>query len=105
MMDERHTLAAPLWRWTGGNGGTWFFVTIDGAPGEALTATALMRRLEGGRRAGWGSVKVKVTVGDSTWATSAFPSRETGWIVPIKATVLKAEGLVEGESVQMDICF
>lgn len=105
MMDETHDITARLWRWTGGNGGTWFFVTIDGAAGEALSATALMRRLESGRRAGWGSVKVEVTVGDSTWATSAFPMKDTGWIVPIKATVRKAEGLTEDESFGLNICF
>ena len=27
-----------LWRWTGGSGsGTWHFLTIDGAAGEALS--------------------------------------------------------------------
>ena len=105
MMDEAHTLTAPLWRWTGGNGGTWFFVTIDGTAGEALSATALMRRLESGRRAGWGSIRVEVCVGGSTWTTSAFPSRGTGWIVPIKAAVRRTEALAEGESVVMDIRF
>lgn len=105
MMDEAHTLTAPLWRWTGGNGGTWFFVTIGGAAGEALSATALMRRLESGRRPGWGSVKVAVTVGNSTWATSAFPSKDTGWIVPIKAEVRRAEALAEGESCELQIRF
>ncbi|WP_225007225.1 MULTISPECIES: DUF1905 domain-containing protein [Novosphingobium] len=104
-MNEAHTLTVALWRWTSGNGVAWFFVTIDGPAGEALSATALMRRLESGRRAGWGSVKVEVTVGDSTWATSAFPSKDTGWIVPVKAAVRKAEGLTEGESCQLDIRF
>lgn len=105
MMDETIKISAPLWRWTGGNGGAWFFVTVDGEAGEALSATALMRRLEGGRRTGWGSVKIEVTVGDSTWATSAFPSRDTGWIVPIKASVRKVEGLTEGETVHAAIRF
>ena len=104
-MDEAHTLAAPLWRWTGGNGGAWFFVTIDGAAGEALSATALMRRLETGRRAGWGSVKVEVEVGDSRWSTSAFPAKDTGWIVPGKAEVRRGEALREGEPVALVIRF
>lgn len=102
---ERHALTTPLWRWTGGNGGAWFFVTIDGAVGDALSATAIMHRLESGKRAGWGSVKVSVRIGDSAWQTSAFPSKESGWIVPIKAAVRKAEGLAEGASVALELAF
>lgn len=103
-MDELHALSPPLWRWTGGNGADWYFVTIDGAAGEALSATALMRRLETGR-AGWGSVKVEIKVGASRWSTSAFPSKESGWIVPVKAAVRRAERLSEGQPVMLEIRF
>lgn len=106
MNDTTHQLTASLWRWTGAaNGGDWFFATVDGDTGEALSATALMHRLETGRRAGWGSVKIEVTVGETCWRTSAFPSKEQGWIVPIKAAVRKAEGLIEGEPFTMQISF
>ena len=106
MSDAEYELKATLWRWSGGeNGGDWFFVTIDGPVGEALSATALMHRLETGRRSGWGSVKVTVTVGETQWRTSAFPSKAQGWIVPIKAAVRKAEGLVEGEPFTLELMF
>jgi len=104
-MRETHTLTTPLWRWTGGNGVAWFFVTVDGAVGEALSATAIMHRLEAGKRAGWGSVKVTVRIGDSEWRTSAFPSKENGWMVPVKASVRKAEGLADGEVVLLTLAF
>jgi len=97
MSEASHELTTTLWRWSGGaNGGDWFFVTIDGAAGEALSATALMHRLETGRRAGFGAVKVMVSVGETSWRTSAFPSKEQGWMVPIKVSVRKAEDLIEG---------
>ncbi|HQS71497.1 MAG: hypothetical protein B7Y36_00430 [Novosphingobium sp. 28-62-57] len=105
MSDGAYDLTTTLWRWTGGTSGDWFFVTIDGAVGEALSATALMHRLETGRRAGWGSVKLGVQVGETVWRTSAFPSKEQGWIVPIKAAVRKAEGLVEGEAIALQLRF
>jgi hypothetical protein len=88
-----------LWRWTGGNGGDWFFLSIGGEAGEALSATALMQRLESGKRSGWGSVKVDVEIGTSHWPTSAFPSKSEGWMVPVKAAVRKAEGIGEGDAV------
>lgn len=105
MMADEYTLVTSLWRWTSANGVAWFFVSIDGAVGEALSATAIMHRLESGKRAGWGSVKVTVRIGESQWRTSAFPSKESGWMVPVKAAVRKAEGLVEGGAVTVSLAF
>ncbi len=104
-MTERLTHTAPLWRWTGATGtGAWFFVTIDGAAGEALSATALMRKLEGGGR-GFGSLKVTARIGDSRWRTSVFPSKEEGWMLPVKAAVRRAEGIGEGDEVELALEF
>lgn len=98
-MSETLTYVGKLWRWTGASGsGTWHFVTIDGAAGETLSGTALMRKLEGAGR-GFGSLKVQVTIGETAFATSVFPSGERGWLLPVKAAVRKAEGLYEGEDV------
>ena len=100
-LPERLAHTGPLWRWTGASGtGTWHFITLDGAAGEALSGTALMRKLEGMAR-GWGSLKVVATIGTSRWNTSVFPAKETGWILPVKAAVRKAEGLIEGEVVEV----
>jgi hypothetical protein len=90
----------PLWRWTSVNSAAaWFFVTIDGEAGEALSAIALMRRLESGRRGGFGSLQVRARIGESEFATSVFPSRNQGWMLPVKASVREAEGLSEGSKV------
>jgi Domain of unknown function (DUF1905) len=92
-----------LWRWTGGSGtGTWHFLTIDGPAGEALAATALMRRLEGMSR-GFGSLKVTATIGSSRFSTSLFPSNELGWMLPVKASVRKAEGLIAGDTISVEL--
>lgn len=97
-MTERLTHTGTLWRWTGGSGGSWHFLTIDGAAGEALSATALMRRMER-TLGGFGSLKVTATIGESTFKTSLFPSKELGWLLPVKASVRKAEGIGEGDEV------
>ena len=91
----------PLWRWTGASGtGTWHFLTLDGEAGEALSGTALIRKLEGMSR-GWGSLKVVATIGESRWSTSVFPAKDTGWILPVKASIRKAEGVSEGDWVEV----
>lgn len=98
-MTEQLTHTGPLWRWTTPAApAAWFFVTIDGAAGEALSATALMRRMEKTLR-GFGLLKVTARIGDSTFKTSLFPSKELGWLLPVKASVRKAEGISEGDAV------
>ena len=100
MTIETITHTGPLWRWTSDKApAAWHFITFDGEAGEALSATALMQRLELGRRAGFGSLKVKARIGESSFATSVFPSKGTGWMLPVKAAVRKAEGIAEGDNV------
>ena len=102
-MTETITHTGPLWRWTTPSApAAWFFVTIDGAAGEALSGTAIMRRLEGGSR-GFGSLKVVARIGGSTFKTSVFPSKSQGWMLPVKAAVRKAEGLGEGDLVAVEL--
>ncbi|MEP7222951.1 MAG: DUF1905 domain-containing protein [Novosphingobium sp.] len=98
---ERISHSGTLIRWTGGNGAAWFFLIIDGSAGEALSGTALMRRLEGGRRAGFGSLKVTAQIGATAFNTSVFPSNELGWMLPVKAAVRKAEGIGDGDRVEV----
>ncbi len=101
-MSERLDHIGPLWRWTGGNGGAWHFLTIDGDAGEALTGTALMRRMER-TIGGFGSLKVTARIGDTTVRTSLFPSKERGWLLPVKASVRRAEGICEGDEVAVTL--
>lgn len=104
-MSESVAHTGPLWRWTGTSGtGSWHFLTIGGDAGEALSATALMRKLEGLGR-GFGSIKVEAVIGETRFATSVFPSGEEGWILPVKAAVRKAEGLSEGDELEVTLSF
>ena len=104
-MTETHTLTTALWIWTSDKApASWHFLTLSGEVAEAIHALALMRRLEGGRKRGWDSIKVRATVGDTSWGTSIFPAKEMGgWLLPVKAAVRKAEGLVAGDMVTVVI--
>ena len=105
MNTEKTGCTCKVWRWTGANGtGAWFFATIDGEAGEALSATAVMRKLEGLGR-GFGSLRVTACIGDTRWQTSVFPQKGEGWILPIKAAVRKAEGIDEGDQVELTLEF
>ena len=102
-MNDSVAQSGPLWRWTGSNGVSWFFVTIEGDAGEELSATEAMRRLELGRKRGFRSLKVEARVGDTVWQTSCFPRDEGGWLLPVKAQVRRRESLVEGGTVDVSL--
>lgn len=70
---------------------SWHFLIIKGEAADAL------KHRSGGRRSGFGSVKVTATIGATTWNTSAFPSKEIGgFLLPLKADVRKKESLRDG---------
>ena len=104
-MTETHTLTTPLWIWTTDKApASWHFLTLGGEVAEAIHALALMRQLEGGQKRGWGSIKVRAMVGDTSWETSIFPAKEVGgWLLPVRAAVRKAEGLVSGDFVTVEV--
>ena len=87
------TFDAELWVWDARRHESWTFVSL---PEEA---SAEIRELTGATpRRGFGSVRVKVTIGGSTWSTSIFPDgARDSYSLPIKQAVRKAEALSAGD--------
>lgn len=79
------------------------FLRIPPEAAEAIVAHEFERQLEMGKRRGFGSVKVTVTLGDSRWQTSLFPNKDGSWFLPIKKPVRVAEGLVDGDEVEVEL--
>lgn len=96
MSTDTVGFTAPLQVWRGEGHGAFGYVLIEGEAAEAIAAHELTRRLELGRRRGFGSVKVTVRVGGSEWRTSVFPQKGGGWFLPVKKTIQRAEDLAEG---------
>ncbi len=89
------TFTAPLWAWPGN--APWFFVTVPTEESDDIRDRPRMPR-------GFGSVKVRVTVGDSRWETSVFPDSSVGtYILPMKKAVRMAEGISEGDPVEVQL--
>ena len=78
------------------------FVHLTEDAAELVAGHELERRLELGKRRGFGSVKVAVRVGTSAWQTSVFPTQGK-WFLPIKKPVRLAEGLIEGQPVVVEL--
>jgi uncharacterized protein DUF1905 len=79
-----------IWYWRGP--APWYFVTVPAQQCRDLTAIAASVTY------GWGMIPVTVRIGRNAWETSLFP-RDGRYLVPIKASVRRAEHLDEGDTV------
>lgn len=79
-----------IWFWKGP--APWFYVTIPTEQSLDLKAISAAVTY------GWGVIPVRVRMGSIEWQTSLFP-KDGRYLVPIKASVRKAENLEEGDSV------
>lgn len=82
---------AELWLWDARRTQAWTFVSLP------LSQSEEIRDLAGGLRRGFGSVRVRATIGNSTWTTSIFPASQAGYVLPVKRTVRIAEALDVGD--------
>ena len=83
--------SAELWLWDARRTETWTFVSLPASESEEI------RDLAGGLRRGFGSVRVRATIGNSTWTTSIFPASQAGYVLPIKRPIRVAESLDVGD--------
>ena len=89
-----HTFDAELWLYDGE--AAWTFVTLPGELSDDIRA-----QTDGSRR-GFGSVRVRVTVGATTWTTSVFPDAKRGaYLLPVKKDVRRREGLEVGDRLEV----
>lgn len=96
-MTEHH-FTADLWLWDARQQDTWTFVTLPPEVSAAVEDEADAK----GPRAGFGSVRVEVQIGRTTWRTSLFPDKASGcFVLPVKRAVRQANGVEEGDSVEV----
>jgi hypothetical protein len=89
---------AELWIWDARRVDTWSFVSLP------VEASEEIRELAGGQGRGFGSVRVRVTVGGSVWLTSIFPDSKRGaYVLPVKRAVRKAEALDPGDTAHLTV--
>jgi hypothetical protein len=51
---------------------------------------------------GWGAIPATIRIGETTWDTSLFP-RDGGYLLPVRDSVRKAEGLELGDVVDVEL--
>ena len=90
------TFDAELFPWHSDKA-SWVFVALPADVADAVEDATSMT-------GGFGSVKVHVQLGGSSWSTSLFPSKELEtYVLPMKKAVREAEGVEVGETAELTI--
>ncbi|HYD02959.1 MAG TPA: DUF1905 domain-containing protein [Alphaproteobacteria bacterium] len=76
--------------------GGWFFVIVPKNIGEKIQKSAPKIN-------NWGFVKVKMTLGKTSWESSIFPDKKHGFLIAIKADIRKKENINNGDKVKIKI--
>lgn len=81
-----------IWCWRGP--APWYFVTVPPVQSDVLEA------MSADVTYGWGMIPVKVKIGNTEWKTALWP-KDGAYVVPIKASVRKAEKIGEDDEVMV----
>ncbi|MEU2613507.1 DUF1905 domain-containing protein [Micromonospora sp. NPDC007271] len=81
-----------MWFWKGP--APWHFITVlEEQCGDLAAASASVTY-------GWGMIPVTARIGGTGWRTSLYP-KDGRYVVPVRASVRKAEGLQVGDVVRV----
>lgn len=86
---------AEVWLWEGD--AAWHFLTVPPDVSDEIHGRTAVAE-----RRGFGSVRVRVSIGSSTWSTSVFPNAKgEGYVLPVKKAVRAAESFGIGDRVDV----
>lgn len=83
-----------IWYWRGP--APFFFVSLPAEYTDGIKA------IEGLVTYGWGMIPVRARICNTSFATAMFP-KDGRYVLPLKADLRKAEDLVEGEVVNVEL--
>ena len=91
----RYKVREKVWLYPGMVG--WHFVNIDKKQSKEI------KEAYKNQTRGFGSIPVVVTIKDTSWKTSLFPSKDGVYLLPIKASVRKKEGIYADDTIAFSI--
>lgn len=94
-MQPTYNFSAELWVYEGD--APWYFVTLPVDVAEEIKMIAPQRR-------GFGSLRVKATIGQTSWNTSIFPdSQSKSYVLPIKKDIRAKNNLTAGDKTKVTL--
>lgn len=95
-MTKNYSLKEKMWLYPGKAG--WYFITIPSDVARDIDY------FFSHQKRGWGSLRVKVDIAQTSWMTSIFPDKKTdSYLLPVKADVRKKENLKENDNVEFSL--
>jgi hypothetical protein len=89
---------AKLWIWEARRSDSWTFASLPAEASEEI------RELAGGRVGGFGSLRVRATIGGTSWRTSIFPDGARDcYVLPVKRDVRRAESVRAGDTTTVKV--
>lgn len=80
--------------WKYGGVGGWHFVYVEKKISEKIKAIGV-------KKVGFGFIKIRATLGKTSWNTTLFPTKEGVYLIAVKAVVRKKESVQEGDNVKI----
>ncbi len=85
-----------LWKYGGES--SWWFIRLPVEDAEDL------ERFCSHRKRNFGSIRVTVTIGKTSWQTSLFrDTKSNSYLLPVKAAVRSQEKMIENQSYEVSI--
>lgn len=95
-MPNHFHFSAKVWIYKGK--GAWHFVTLPQKIAREINL------LFGELKRGWGSLPVRVTVGEASWQTSIFTeSKVQSFLLPLKADIRKKESIHVDQTIDIEL--
>lgn len=85
---------SPVWIYDGPS--AWHFATINKEVTKKINGIKIQKR-------GFGSIRVKATVGKTSWTTSIFPDKEGVYLLPIKKSIRIAENIKSETKIKLTL--
>jgi hypothetical protein len=104
-LSKKFVIENKLWIWPFDGATAWHFITVP--PEIAAKIKKINESEVSGKKKmkrGFGSIKVKVKIGKTSFDTSIFPNkRDQTYLLPVKKEVRKKEGIQEGEKIKFTL--
>lgn len=91
---SEYTCKASVWVYQGP--AAWHFLSLS------RELSARIEKAHHRRARGWGSLRVRATIGKTSWETSIFPDRKSEtYLLPLKLKARQAEEIADGDMVKL----
>ncbi len=92
--NNTYKIKSQIWIWPGDAG--WHFISLDKKLSKKIKEKYINKKYGGG------FIKIKATIGSSSWLTALFPyTSQEIYLISVKKKIRTAEDLFEGDNITL----